>query len=64
MLTREFKPRTVKSEFQSFRGSIIVIVSRRTISGDDLVEQLIATNTINIRDGDGQTALLLAAKKG
>jgi ankyrin repeat protein len=34
------------------------------ISGHDLVEQLLATNTINARDGDGQTVLLWAAKKG
>ena len=39
-------------------------MSRVTISGDDLVEQLITTNTINMRDGHGQTALLRAPREG
>jgi hypothetical protein len=28
------------------------------ISGDHLIKQLLAMNTINVRDGDGQAALL------
>jgi ankyrin repeat protein len=59
----ESKSRTVKTDFIAFRGSIITM-SRSVISGDDLVEQLLATDTIIVRDGDGQTALLWAAKKG
>lgn len=61
--TRESKPRTVKSGFISFRGSIFTM-SRSVISGDDVVEQLLATDSVNVRDIDSQTALLWAAKKG
>jgi hypothetical protein len=39
-------------------------MSRTAISGDEVVEQLIATNSVDMRDADGETAPFWAAKKG
>jgi ankyrin repeat protein len=39
-------------------------MTRSPISGYDDVDQLLATNSVNVRDVDGQTILLCAAKKG
>jgi hypothetical protein len=39
-------------------------MSRTAISGDEVVEQLIATNSVDMRDADGETAPFWAVKKG
>jgi ankyrin repeat protein len=39
-------------------------MSRSHISGHGVVDQLLATNSVNVRDTDGETVLLWAAKKG
>ncbi|KIM93374.1 hypothetical protein OIDMADRAFT_61709 [Oidiodendron maius Zn] len=39
-------------------------MSRTAISGDEVVEQLIATNSVDMRDADSDTALFWTAKKG
>ena len=50
------------------RQSLNLVLSSHSpespLGGDDVVEQPLATNSVNVRDIDGQTALLWAAKKG
>lgn len=39
-------------------------MSRSPINSHDVVDQLLATNSVNVRDLDGHAVLLWAAKKG
>jgi hypothetical protein len=51
---------TVKSKFISFRVSTIISPS---LNGR-VVDQLVAMNSVNVRDGDGQMVLCERPRKG